>query len=262
MYATINGKKTFYGIGTGHLDPAQPSVIFVHGAAMDHSVWVMPARYFARHGYNVFAFDLPGHGRSGGDPLTSINDIADWLNSAMDELGIASAAIVGHSMGSLIGIRFAAQYPDRVRSLALLGTSTPMPVTDQLLSAAEANDHDAIDMTNTWSHSDFGQKGGNTNPGMNMTMSGQRLLERSAEDVLFTDMNACNEFTDAEELLDQVSSPTLVILGLEDKMTSPVAARSVADKIGDCRLVELSPCGHSMMTEQPNAVLDALTTIV
>lgn len=262
MYTEINHEKTFFSTGTGKLDPAQPSVIFIHGAGMDHSVWVMPARYFARQGFNVFAFDLPGHGRSEGAPLASIDELADWLASAMDELDVAEAAIVGHSMGSLIGICFAAKYPDKIRALALLGTSAPMPVTDQLLSAAEANDHDAIDMTNTWSHSDFGQQGGNANPGLCMTMSGQRLLEQSGDKVLFTGLNACNEFTNGEALISKIQCDTLVIVGREDKMTAPVKARSVADAIANSRLVELSPCGHSMLSEQPNAVLDALVSIV
>ncbi len=99
MYTQIGGIRTFYSIGSGKLDPSQPNVIFIHGAAMDHSVWVLPSRYFARHGYNVFAFDLPGHGRSEGEPLKTIDDIADWIADAMGELGVARAAIVSHSMG-------------------------------------------------------------------------------------------------------------------------------------------------------------------
>lgn len=262
MYTEINGEKIFYSIGNGNLDPAQPSVVFIHGAAMDHTVWTLPVRYFARHGYNVFAFDLPGHARSAGKPLESVEAIADWIRLAMDALGVAKAAIVGHSMGSLVAICFAANHPERARCVALLGTSTPMPVTDQLLSAAEANDHDAIDMTNIWSHSDVALTGGNSDPGRCMTMTGQRLIERADQDVLFTDLNACNAFGDAESYLPKVHSPTLIISGKQDKMTSPIKARSAAEAIGDCRLVELDPCGHSMMVEQPNAVLDALASIV
>ena len=165
-------------------------------------------------------------------------------------------------MGSLVALNFAAAYRSKTRALALLGTSTPMPVTDVLLNAAEANDHDAIDMANTWSHSNFGQMGGNENPGINMTMSGQRLIERAAENVFFTDLNACNEFTNGEDLIAKITAPTLLIIADQDKMTAPVEARKVGEKIDNCRIVNLSPCGHSMLSEQPNAVLDALITIV
>ena len=262
MYVEVNGYKTFYSKGTGNIKAGQPSVIFLHGAAMDHSVWVLPSRYFARHGYNVFALDLPNHGRSLGESPVSIDGFADWLKDAMDALNIDSAAIVGHSLGSLIALNFAARYPGKTRVLALLGTSTPMPVTDQLLDAARENHHDAIDMANTWSHSNFGQMGGSENPGVCMTMSGQRLLEMANNGAFFTDLNACNEFANGDELAKHVTAPTLVIIGEQDKMTAPISAQAVADGIADSRVVRLNPCGHSMLAEQPNAVLDALATIV
>lgn len=262
MYTTVDDHRVFYSNGNGAIKPEQPSVVFLHGAGMDHSVWVLPARYFARHRFNVVSLDYPGHGRSTGVPLDSIEDMATWVSKALDALNIDTAAVVGHSMGSLVAMTFAANFPDRTRSLALLGTSTPMPVADPLLDAAKANDHDAIDMANTWSHSSFGQVGGNDNPGICMTMSGQRLLEQSKDDVFFTDLSACNNFKTGADLAAKVSAPTLVIIGSGDKMTAPVSARQVADLIAGSRTVDLHPCGHSMLSEQPNAVLDALVTIV
>jgi len=262
MYIQVNGKRTFFSNGNGTLMSGQPSVVFIHGAAMDHTVWTLPARYFARHYYNVYALDLPGHGHSDGKPLATIESLADWVKSSMDVLEIPNAAIVGHSMGSLVSICFSARHPEQSRCLALLGTSTPMPVTDQLLSSAEANEHDAIDMTNIWSHSDFGLTGGNSDPGRCLTMSGQRLLERSRDGVLFNDLNACNSFVNAESYLPELTQPTLIISGKQDKMTSPLKARQAAEQIKSARLIELDRCGHFMLTEQPNAVLDALATIV
>ena len=58
------------------IDSATPSIVFVHGSGMDHTVWTPLARHFARHGNNVIAVDLPGHGRSSGKPLKSILEMA------------------------------------------------------------------------------------------------------------------------------------------------------------------------------------------
>lgn len=262
MYIDVNGNRTFFSTGTGNIKRDQPSVVFLHGAGMDHSVWVLPARYFARHRYNVYALDFPGHGRSLGKPLTSIDLMADWVADCMVALDVTSAAIVGHSMGSLIALNFASRHAEKTRILALLGTSTPMAVADQLLDAARDNHHDAIDMANTWSHSSFGLLGGNQNPGVCMTMSGQRLLEKAGEDVFFTDLNACNEFTNGADLAAEITADTLVIIAEQDKMTSPANASQVASAISNSRVVRLNPCGHSMLSEQPNAVLDSLATIV
>lgn len=262
MYFEVTGRQVFCSNGTGELGDEKPAVIFLHGAGMDHSIWVLPARHFARKGFNVFALDLPGHGRSSGPALQSIAAITEWLHQVIAALKLSRPALVGHSMGSLIAINYAATYPDSLRSLALLGTSIPMPVTDSLLNAARTNSHDAIDMANTWSHSSSARLGGNASPGINMMMSGQRLLECNDEGVFYTDLNACNEFTEAAELAKNVSVETLVIIGEQDKMTAATTALQVAKNIRHCSVRKLSPCGHAMLAEQPNEVLDALVTIV
>ncbi len=117
---------------------------------MDHTVWVLPARFFARHQYNVLATDLPGHGRSQGPPPDTIEHMADEVVAAMDGANIEKAALVGHSMGSLVTLALAARYPERTRSLALIGTAVPMAVHKSLLSSAAQNDHAAIDMLTYW----------------------------------------------------------------------------------------------------------------
>ena len=262
MITKIQGHKTFFSTGNGQLKDSQKNVIFLHGAGMDHTVFVMPSRYFARHNFNVYAFDLPCHGLSEGLICENIDAFADWLASAVNELGIATAAIVGHSMGSLIALNFAARYPKRTRTLSLLGTSTPMPVSDALLSAAKENEHDAIDMANTWSHSAFGQLGGNETPGICMKMIGQRLLEKAPDNIFYKDLNACNQFKDGETLAKRIDSKTLVVVGNQDKMTAPLNALRVAEIVPNSKVREIENCGHSMLSEQPNAVLDALITIV
>lgn len=262
MYTQVLGEKTFYSNGNGQPTKDAPAVVFIHGAGMDHSVWVMPARYFARHGYRVCAVDLPAHGRSHGQALDRVDAMADWLVALMDSLGIERAALVGHSLGSLVALDLAARYPARTRCVALLGTSTPMTVGPPLLAAARDNDHDAIDMANTWSHSHNGLLGSSENPGTCIMMACQRLLETTRDNVYFADFTACNAFADGELLAARVLAPALVIIGAKDKMAAPVRAQQVADSLQDCRLVTLSECGHSMLSEQPNAVLDALAQFV
>ena len=68
MELRVRDRAAFAATGGRPFDPALPTVVFVHGAGMDHSIWVLPGRWFARHGWNVLAPDLPGHGRSGHRP--------------------------------------------------------------------------------------------------------------------------------------------------------------------------------------------------
>ena len=87
MNFEIDGKQAYAFTGGRTLDPSKPSVMFVHGAAMDHTVWALPTRYFVRHGYNVLSVDLPGHGRSEGPPAATLSDAADFLVKPLNPLG-------------------------------------------------------------------------------------------------------------------------------------------------------------------------------
>ena len=261
MRFQVDGATAFASTGTGAHQPENKAVVFIHGAGMDHSVWVMPARHFARRGLNVLAPDLPGHGRSEGPALGSIASLARWVVRAMDAAGLATAAVAGHSMGALIAYALAAEYPERCRALALLGISAPMPVTSALLNAAHDNDHAAIDMANTWSHSRGARLGANENPGLWMMGTGQRLLETARPGVFHADLSACNTF-DPDQIAASVACPALVILGKADQMTPAPAGLRMLERLDRAHTVQLAGCGHSMLSERPNAVLDALISII
>ena len=153
MYCTVNGEQAFAYTGSRAAVEGQPNIVFVHGAGLDHTVWVMQARYFAHHGYNVYAVDLPGHGRSGGAVCTSIGDYADWVQTFCTAAGAESATIVGHSLGSLVTLDAAARHPSTFRAVALVGVAVPMGVAEPLQNAADANAHQAFDMITIWGHS-------------------------------------------------------------------------------------------------------------
>src|ERR1043166_3445172 len=150
MELTVDGAKV-YAYCAGHkLDPRLPTIVFVHGAAHDHSVWSLQSRYFAFHSNNVLALDLPGHARSLGEPLADIAAMAQWVMRVLDATGTEQAALVGHSMGSLVALEAAARHPGRVRKLALLGISLPMPVSAVFLEAARQDERSEFVMHNGW----------------------------------------------------------------------------------------------------------------
>ena len=258
MNITVNNHPTYVYTGAREFVPEQPCVVFIHGNGLDHSVWLLQSRYFSHHKRNVLAVDMPGHGRSGGTPLESITDMADWIAEMLDAVGVDQAAVVGHSMGSLVAMETAARHPKRVSRLALIATASPMPVSDPLLNAARDNMHEAFDMINLWGHSQYGQMGGNQAPGMWMSGAAIRLLERSGPGVLFAGLNACNEYRHGMESAAKVQCPTLMILGRLDVMTPTRVARKLEQVIPDVRSKVLENCGHLIMAEKPNQVLDLL----
>ena len=258
MRLDVGGSEVYAYTGTRPVDPAKPAVVFVHGAASDHSVWLLQSRYFAHHGKGVLAVDLPGHGRSAGPALGSVDAIAAWLPAVLDAAGLAQAALVGHSLGALAVLACAARHPARVAKVALLGPAVPMEVSEALLDAAKANDHVAYELINGWSTSAGKQLGGNTAPGMWLMGSAIRLMERTPPGVLHADLVACNAWTGGLEAAAAVRCPSLVVIGARDIMAPPRAAKALAETLAGARVVTLPDTGHAMMAEQPDAVLDAL----
>ena len=266
MQIELNGHSAFAYTGGKPFDAALPCVVFIHGAQNDHSVWGLQSRWFAHHGFAVLAVDLPGHGRSAGRPLPSIEDLADWIELLMERVGAGettkNVTLIGHSMGSLTALECAARHPARISRIALVGTAVPMPVSDALLGAAKDKEPKAIGMINTWSHSPRGTPGGNTVPGMGLLGNSKRLMERQKPGVLHNDLAACNAYTHGMDAAISVACQALIISGSKDMMTHPKAAAKLASNIRDVRSITLDGAGHALMAEQPDAVLDALRAFI
>jgi pimeloyl-ACP methyl ester carboxylesterase len=259
---TVDGRQVFAYTAAHALDPAKPTVVFAHGAGLDHSLFGLQSRYFGYHGRNVLALDFPAHGRSAGPPLGTVTEMADWVLRLLDAARVRKAGMVGHSMGSLVALECAARHPERFEKIALLGTAYPMTVTAVFLNAAQENRQDAYDMLNIWGHAAQVALGGNPNPGMWMYGDTLARLARLAPGVLYSDLRACHEYAGGEAAAAKLQCPALFILGRRDQMTAAKAGLAFAHKVPGAQVVQIAPSGHSLMVESPDAVLDALAAFL
>jgi pimeloyl-ACP methyl ester carboxylesterase len=257
----VEGQQAYCYTGGKQFDATRPTVVFIHGAQNDHSVWILQTRYFAHHGFNVLAVDLPGHGRSGGGALASVEAIADWLVALLDATGCAQALLAGHSMGSLIALEASHMAPQRVRALAMLGTTYPMKVSDALLETSKNDEPAAIDMVNIWSHSMLAQNPACPLSGVSTMGASRRLMQRMSAinpaQLFHTDFAACNGYANGEVAARALTCPALFIFGSKDMMTPARSTKMLTSAIPRGKIVHVN-AGHSLMTEQPDAVLDAL----
>ena len=259
MKLKLNNEQAFAYTGTREFDAALPTGVFIHGAANDHSVWSLQSRYFAFHGWNVLALDLPGHGQSGGPPCGTVDAYAAWVASFLDATNVKSAMVIGHSMGSLTALELSARRPDLVRRLALIGTAVPMAVGDALLDAARDDEDKARRMIIDWSFAPASQLGNShAVPGMWLPGNSLSLMRRMKKGVLHTDLAACKAYSNGLDAAKNVSVPALIVIGGRDMMTSPKSAQAVIATLPNVRVETLAEVGHSMLSEAPGAMLDAL----
>ncbi len=258
MQFNVNGKHAYAYTGGKTFDASLPTVVFVHGAQCDHSVWILQSRYLAHHGYGVLAVDLPGHGRSDGPALARVEDMADWVAATLDAAGTKQGALVGHSMGSLIALECAARHPAHVAKIALLASAYPMKVSTELLDATRNDEPVAQDMVNIWSHLAYAQYPNNPGPGFWVIGENLRLMQRQKPGVMHTDFTACNAYAGGAEAAAKIDCPALFVIARRDAMTPARSAQAFAQTVKGARIVGIEGSGHNMMGEKPDEVLDAL----
>lgn len=256
MEATVDGRRVRWTTGGRTPKPGATAMVFLHGAGDDRTAWALQTRYFAARGYRVVALDLPGHGHSDGPAPTSIEAYAAWLADFCAAVEIERPVVVGHSMGSLIALEFAAHHG--VAAACLLGTTPTMAVHPELQRSADAGEHLAYELITGWSLSPHAHIGGHPTPGLWERGGLTRVLERSRPGVLASDLAACSSFHGALQAAAGIAAPVLVIVGDRDLMTPSRTVGPLLEALDDGRLVELSSAGHRMLTDDPDRVIDAL----
>ena len=261
MKLQVQGREAYAYTGGKPFDAALPSIVFIHGAINDHGSFTLLARWFAHHGWGVLAPDLPGHMRSAGPALASVEAMADWLLALLDAAGVEQAALAGHSLGSLAALEAASRAPERITRLVMLGTAVPMPVPAVLLDLGKTDPLAAIDRVVMYSHSTLAAKPSYPGPGV-WLRGGARALMRQVlahgrDPMLFhTDFSACDRYARGDEAAARVRCPAHLVLAQFDHMTPPQAARDLAAALK--ATVHRVPAGHYLMQECPDAVLTAM----
>ena len=266
MILTVNNAQTYCYTGGKALDPAKPTVVFIHGVLNDHSVWILQSRYLANHGYNVLAVDLPGHCRSAGEAPSTVEEAADFIAALLDVAGVERAALVGHSWGSLIALEAASRLKERVTHLVLVGTAFPMKVSPVLIETSLNEPLKALNMINVFSRSTLAAPPSALGPGTwvfgaSMALGRRVLASNKAVNVFHRGFVACDRYANGEAAMQAITCPVLFVLGAKDHMTAPKAAQpliATAKASGKHVAVISLQVGHHQMTETPDNTLFAI----
>lgn len=255
----VNGQRVSvneYGAPSASASP----LLLIHGAGHDHGVWDEIAAGLAAAGEHVFAPDLPAHGGSAGTPLATVDAMADWVLALASALDLQAFRLGGHSMGSLVALATAAAAPQRVQGLYLVGASAPMPVSPFLLEAAHSEPERAWALINKFSFAPAEVLG----EARRLALAAANLarMQQQGGQVLGADLAACNDWQAGLSAAGRIRCPTLLVCGELDRMTPAEGAKPLlaALQAGACRahMIVLARCGHAMMQEAPDALIQAL----
>lgn len=252
MYFDVNGQSAFASTGGKPFDPTLPVVVFLHGSGLDHTFWALHSRFFAFRRYAVLCPDLPAHSLSSGEPLVSIEAMADWLHAALEALGAERLSLVAHSMGSLVALEFGARFPDRLRSLSLIASGLSTPVNPALIESAERDSKAAIAMMLGWGFGGAGHLHQGPIPGNSMLAGGRKVMSGNVPAALTADLKACDAYANGKAAAAAIRTPVQVIQAGRDRMAPRAAAQELIDHLPTPETHWIAESGHMIPLEAPD----------
>lgn len=238
-----------------------PALLMVHGWAMDHRLFD-PQRDALENEFETVVFDRRGFGTSSAPPDLRL-EVADMIR-ILDTLGIEQAHLLGMSQGGRLALRFAAEHPERVRSLVLQGPAVDgftveAPESERVPVQRYANlvrDGDLAEFRRQW----------RAHPMMAMVdapAASVTLLEAMLEGYEGRDLAAFapEHYGYERDILDRLSRfprPVLLLTGAEETTARKVQAHKLLSTFPDAREVILEHGGHLSNLEEPEAYNAAL----
>ena len=234
------------------LKASRRGVVFLHGAGGSHHTF--RDQWAGLKGVARLVIpDLPGHGRSGGPPLESVDACAAWVVEFVKEIGLDRFILAGHSMGGAIALQVALGGLKGLEALVLLGTGARLRISPVILDGIGGRFREFAPELVGW---------------MTSAASSDLLREDVTSDVLSTrpatflaDFHACNGF-DVMNRLDAIRVPTLVISGDDDRLTPLKYGEYLAVNIPGAVLKIIHGVGHLAMLEKPTEVNAVITSFV
>ncbi len=221
-----------------------PDWVCLHGLVDRLEIWDHLAPNLAERG-RVIRMDQRGHGGSGA-PAGPYHrkDMAKDVIAVLDAFECERALLVGHSMGGVVSMVTALEYPERVEGLVLIGTASQCSEKAAAWYGKIANSGEAEGID-----------------GLRRTIYGEKSRKKIVADAqgiaAVTRTLASLHTEPLTPLLRAIACPVLLVVGKDDPM-GPRASSIIADGLPRAQLVEVEGCGHWVQTEDPARVLDAM----
>jgi pimeloyl-ACP methyl ester carboxylesterase len=238
---SIRGRKLAYEVRPANYDKGALAVVFIHGSGGDREDWQGQLDGLSDKA-TLIALELPGHGLSEPPGESTVPAYSQWVVDFVQAISLEKVMLVGCSLGSAITQWVALSPPAWLSAIGLVGAGARLKVHPALLDGLLSDAQKALDGL-----ADFALS----------PSSGKALHELIADKFLHTspklvhgDLSACNEF-DIMERVGQISLPTLILVGEDDRLTPVKYSRFLHDGIRGSKLEVIAGAGHMAMVEKP-----------
>ena len=279
--------SNYYLHNFSSIDYAKDSLLFIPGAGMDHRI-VKDINLDPSKFNKTLAIDTPHHGYSTGPKLTSIEQYAEGIATALDGIDISKFHLCGHSMGGLIALRIAFNKRLKFKSINILNASCPMFVGSALLDDSRKNLDSAMNMLTTYGVSKapkakasgpmFGTMGSgfyqkksdliNTPYGSKKIVDKlddevdlyalKKLFNQITKDILNNDLNACKNFAIPDSEISEYEETLNFILGEKDNLTPVKYAQKFCENLKKSEIIIIEELGHFTFYEDPTKLSEEL----
>jgi pimeloyl-ACP methyl ester carboxylesterase len=279
--------SNYYLHNFSSIDYAKDSLLFIPGAGMDHRI-VKDINLDPGKFNKTLAIDTPHHGYSTGPKLTSIEQYAEGIETALDDIDISKFHLCGHSMGGLIALRIAFNKKLKFKSINILNASCPMFVGSALLDDSRKNLDSAMNMLTTYGVSKapkakasgpmFGTMGSgfyqkksdliNTPYGSKKIVDKlddevdlyalKKLFNQITKDILNNDLNACKNFAIPDSEISEYEETLNFILGEKDNLTPVKYAQKFCENLKKYEIIIIEELGHFTFYEDPTKLSEEL----
>jgi pimeloyl-ACP methyl ester carboxylesterase len=237
-----------YTAGTWPLDPAKSTLVFIHGAGGSGAFWSAQVQGIASRA-NTVALDLPGHGNSGGNGKTRIEDYTKAVADFISQMAVPKPIPCGLSMGGAIVQQLLLGYRDQIEAGILISTGARLKVAPVIFETI-GNDYNAfVDMVSKLAASP------KTDPGLVQAFKNE--MAACSPEITHGDFRACNHF-DASARLSAINAPVLIVSAQDDKLTPPKYADMLEKDIGNASRAHIMDAGHIVPVEKPVEVNQAI----
>ena len=245
MELSINGTRlhvTDVGAGT--------TLLCVHGFPLSGALWAPLVEALAAD-YRLIVPDLRGFGHNAPADTLSMTTFADDLAAVLDTVGEQQPVVlVGLSMGGYICFEFFRRYPVRTRGLILVDTRAQGDDAAGKQKREETAQRVLAEGSSVVAD-DMGQKLFAERADEALRQRWHRIMRNSAPTSVAAALRAMGERPDSTATLAGIDVPTLIVVGEDDAITPPDAARYMAERIAHARLEIVEGAGHMTPVEQP-----------